>query len=338
MMMKTQPSPESAKPAVSPRAGGGRRKKRFVRDKNPEPMRLTERDLAMIHAVYQHRFLSSTHLIALMGGSRDKVLRRLQALYHNGYLDRPREQLTPHAMEGTKPFVYGLSDRGATLLEQYEGIARGKIRWSAKNDTAQFPFIQHTLLVADFMVALEVACRAHGGITLLTAQTILEERAPQQTRARQNPLKMMAKLMVDGESVDIGVVPDAFFGLRYADAPPGQNETFFFLEADRQTMVQKSRDFSGKNSTIYRKMLGYFGIDREKRYIAQFGIRNARVLFFTLSRPRADNMIALNKVFRDGEGLSMFLFNDYELISSPDFLRHPWRNGRGNERQPFILS
>ncbi|NJO35184.1 MAG: hypothetical protein HC869_20820 [Rhodospirillales bacterium] len=61
-------------------------------------MRLTEDDLAIIRHIAKHRFLRSTHLIRLMPHrSYKKLVERLGALYHNGYLDRPRAQLDYYA-------------------------------------------------------------------------------------------------------------------------------------------------------------------------------------------------------------------------------------------------
>jgi hypothetical protein len=57
------------------------------------PMALTQRDRQRVRRVFQHRFLRSTHILSLLGGSRQQILRRLQLLYHHGCLDRPRAQV-----------------------------------------------------------------------------------------------------------------------------------------------------------------------------------------------------------------------------------------------------
>ena len=68
-----------------------RRKRRFVREP-PDPFQLTERDMALIRLVAQHRFLRSTHLSDLCQAPHKKVCNRLTSLFHAGYLDRPRGQ------------------------------------------------------------------------------------------------------------------------------------------------------------------------------------------------------------------------------------------------------
>jgi hypothetical protein len=44
-------------------------------------MKMTPRDLHILRLVAEHRFVRSTHLQALLGGSRGNLLRRFQKLY-----------------------------------------------------------------------------------------------------------------------------------------------------------------------------------------------------------------------------------------------------------------
>src|SRR5271166_1925834 len=69
------------------------RRPRFRRVEEPPPFQLTARDVAILHAVARYRFLSSTLIIRLIGGSAQQILRRLQLLFHHGYLDRPTSQV-----------------------------------------------------------------------------------------------------------------------------------------------------------------------------------------------------------------------------------------------------
>ena len=98
----------------SAQTADGKRKRRFKRQ--PEGfIQLTERDAAIIKAVYRHRFLRSTHILALFGGGQG-LLRRLAELYHHAYLDRPREQIEFYQNAGSKPMVYALGNRGRTIF------------------------------------------------------------------------------------------------------------------------------------------------------------------------------------------------------------------------------
>ncbi len=62
-----------------------RRRKRHVRDENPEPMLVTERDVRIIEAVYQCRVLRQDQLHRLFFGSATSASqRRLMLLFQHG--------------------------------------------------------------------------------------------------------------------------------------------------------------------------------------------------------------------------------------------------------------
>lgn len=88
---------------------------RFRRSPSIAPMALTPRDLDIIRAAFRFRFLRSTHLASLFGGSRQVILRRLQLLFHHGYLDRPRAQID-YYRNGSQPMVYGLGNKGTARV------------------------------------------------------------------------------------------------------------------------------------------------------------------------------------------------------------------------------
>ena len=208
----------------SAQTADGKRKRRFKRQ--PEGfIQLTERDAAIIKAVYRHRFLRSTHILALFGGGQ-ALLRRLAELYHHAYLDRPREQIEFYQNAGSKPMVYALGNKGADYLSHCEGVARGKVDWTAKNHTLGPLFLEHTLLVADFMVSMELACRRSERVRLIPAFEIVE-RSPEETRRRKKPLQWSVSCPYQGETVTLGVVPDGIFGLHYLDRPEGRNRAIF---------------------------------------------------------------------------------------------------------------
>jgi DNA-binding Lrp family transcriptional regulator len=148
-----------------------RRLPRFKRAHTVDPMQLTERDREMIRLVYRHRFLRSSRIISLLGGSEQQLLRRLKLLYHHGYLERPRCQIDSYHKSGSRYIVYGLGNKGASLLKQELGIAFRDLSWGEKNSSAGRIFLEHTLLVGDVMVAIELACR-QARIRLLTEQDL----------------------------------------------------------------------------------------------------------------------------------------------------------------------
>src|SRR5689334_20757893 len=103
------------------------RRPRLRRVPDAPKMSLTRRDRAIIHAVYEHRFLRRDQIGRLFfpasPGSRSDVLlsscnARLQRLYQNGYLARTM----PPALEGSNQAVYALDRRGVAVVAADRGV------------------------------------------------------------------------------------------------------------------------------------------------------------------------------------------------------------------------
>src|SRR5665213_2642477 len=106
---------------------------RFKRAATVAPIQLTERDRAIIRLVHRHRFLRSHQIVALLGGSEQQIVRRLQLLFHHGYLERPRAQIQYYECGGSHAIAYGLGNKGGALLRREFGIAVDADSWSEKN-------------------------------------------------------------------------------------------------------------------------------------------------------------------------------------------------------------
>ena len=90
---------------------------RFQRVVTVAPICLTERDHKIIRLVHRHRFLRSHQIITLIGGSAQNLSRRLQWLFHHGYLERPRAQLQYYERSGSQTIAYGLGNKSGSLLQ-----------------------------------------------------------------------------------------------------------------------------------------------------------------------------------------------------------------------------
>jgi len=121
------------------------RHNKFVRSKDP-PGRLVigERDLRILGALAEHRFLTSKQIFALDGGGQRNLQRRLQYLFRLGFVDRPSQQLSFDRSQ--THIVYALGNKGADLLCERLGWPRGKVDWNAKNRQASASYIWHGLV------------------------------------------------------------------------------------------------------------------------------------------------------------------------------------------------
>src|SRR4051794_15312763 len=288
------------------------------------PMVLTPRDHEILRAVHRHRLLRSTHLISLSNGSRQTTLRRLQLLFHHGYLDRPPMQLDWYA-RGSEPLVYALGNHGAELLEREGGLKRGGIRWETKKRNVSRVFLHHTLAVAEVMVSFEVACRCREGVQFIPPEEVLAG-APEATRRLRLPFRWQVEIREGGKPYRLGVEPDKVFGLEFHGAPENRRRAYFFLEADRGTMPV-TRKGLGQTSFL-RKLVCYQETWRQGLHKTHLGIPNFRVLTVTTSRERMEHLVEACRLISGG-GSRLFLFTEQERLGQEGILVHEWVNGRG---------
>jgi hypothetical protein len=295
---------------------------RFKRSGTVGLIQLTDRDCAIIRLVYLHRFLRSSHIAALIRNDSQQIRRRLQLLYHHGFLERPRAQLDYYHRPGSRHIVYGLGNKGAAMLKR-EGVSIDQLRWGEKNRGVGRIYLEHALFVSDFMVTLEVACR-QSRVRLLTGDQLrVPEGASQRFRWRAN---------ISGD-VKLGVVPDQVFALDFLEEDGEPKRAFFFLEADRGTMPVMRKSLS--QTSFYRKLLAYEATWTQGIHRTCFGFHRFRVLTVTTGAARVKSLVDTCSQLKSGHGL--FLFSDRSTIQNGDVLLSPvWISGRGGEKTSIV--
>lgn len=218
---------------------------RFTRDPDAAgSFQFTKRDLEILRHVAEHRFIKSEWLVKLVGGSKQQVLRRLHLLYHHGYLDRPREQLDYYHEGGSRSMVYGLASRGAGRLRRDLNMPFERMDWTTRSKRVGRLFLEHTLMVSEFMAQLEIRCREEGKARLIPFHEACDSKT-QQPRW---------KISIPGRT-QTGVVPDKVFALDNTMDDGTTKRQFYFLEADAGTMpVSRS---SNRGSCIEKKLRAY---------------------------------------------------------------------------------
>jgi hypothetical protein len=323
----------------SPVAVTTERLPRFVRQPRLLPdFQITERDVEILKIVAHHRFVTSAEIITLIavlfpGSSDQQVLRRLQFLFHAGYLSRPKAQVdTYKAGSGSRPIVYALGNKGIDLLAARHNFRRAAVDWTAKSRTAIRGEIDHALEITEFMVALEIACRQRGTLQLIHFDEILAN-APDETRAAKHPYQWPVSLRWKGSDTVLHPTPDRIFGIRNLELPEGNNRKFFFLECDRGTMPTERSDL-GKTSYL-RKLVGYAHTYRADIHKHRYGLPNVRVLTVTPGRHRIANIVgAYRKHVATLVSPKFFLFADRPgLAGAEDFLDYPWIDAAGEQHR-----
>jgi hypothetical protein len=299
------------------------RRRRFHRSEVVPPFQLTERDVEIARQVARHRFLRSTHISLLLEAPHKKICERLTLLYHAGYLDRPRSQLEYHVRNGgSAPYVYGLGNRGARLLKGSNEFGPTGVDWARKNRDTTHQFLLHALSIADFRVALAVACRTGPDVRLIEPDELLQS-APEQTRQAPNPWSWRVRVQFKGQITEVGVIPDYVFALI---VPDGRRRPFV-VEIDRGTMPIERASLS--QTSILRKFLAYEASYRQWLHTSRFDWKNFRVLIKTTSQERANSMHALIQNTSEINGSALFLLSHQSALIQSDILTIGWSNSRG---------
>jgi len=206
--------------------------KRGIRKYVPQPEQyaarygvftLTARDVEIIDLVYQYRHLESRHIRALIGGSEQKITRRLQGLFHNLYLARyvPREKMRLELGQGSPQIAYGLETEGLRVLKAHrQDVANGDeepepVNWKKDHTRRMEGMLRHKVMTSHFHCVLELALRdAAQDIALVEWD---------QSQNNRSYVKFQ-----DGR--EFVVTPDAYFSI---EAAGGIHN--FYIELDRSS-------------------------------------------------------------------------------------------------------
>ena len=284
---------------------------RFERDPQAAgSFQITPRDIEILRHVAEHRFIRSEWLVKLVGGSAQQLLRRLHLLYHHGYLDRPRAQLDYFHGGGSRSLVHGLASRGAGRLRRDLNMPFHRMDWTNRSKSVGRLFLEHALMVSDFMAALELDCRNRSDVQLLYPH---ELPMPTGRETRREPFRWTVDLPGKRR---VGVVPDKVFALESAH-PDGRVElTHYFLEADRGTMPIERRDL--RQSCIARKLKAYQATGASPFQRTRLGAERFIALTIASQKARAEHIEqAVSKLESGQRFFRVFSEDAWRAASSP---------------------
>lgn len=285
---------------------------RFTRVDDPPGIALTDRDRAILQRVAAHRFLTSRQIACVLGAPAQPVLRRLQRLFHHGYLDRPRAQIEYFHHGGSQPLIYGLGRRAVPIV-----FPKGDTRPRVDNLQVGRLHLRHTSLIAEVLIRMELACAETGDVRFV----------PEAELRKRDGFRWSVMVRHRGAGRRVGLVPDAVFALERRDG----KRAYFFLEADRGTMPVQRAGLA--QSSFFRKMLAYSATWSQGLHRRKFGFHRFRVLTVTPSARRADHLAEAATQLPAGKGL--FLFGDAAVLSASGLLAREWMTGRADITSPL---
>lgn len=249
------------------------------------------RDRLLLAAAYRYRLLTSAHVRQLF--FFDATLRaaqaRLQALYAHGYLER---LFVPAVLSGSdqptwppRQPLYTLGKAGAPVIGEDLALSLTALRKLINRRPSPLALIHH-LAISHLLVALEVTCRDHKVVQLVSAEA---------------ETLLWAKLKQHGSKASGTVMPDGSFALKTAAAP---TPLTFLVEIVRA-------DIRGGNERLKAKLARYVELNRSGFFREAFGIERLRaVLIATTSKERSENFRRLAVKLTHGRNL--FWFGIYE--------------------------
>jgi hypothetical protein len=282
------------------------RRTRYRRAKRSRPMVLTARDISIIHAVYQYRVLRQDQLERLFGRSRSVMQRVLLRLYQHEFLER--RFLPVYPGEGSSPTLYVLDKRGVDVLRTHYGL--DEITWYSSSKDLKAEFLEHTIAINDFRIAITVAAQAKGyELYKWVSESELKANYDRVSiRTQSNKLRT------------ISLVPDSYFVLK---TPLGL--AHFFLEVDRGTETL---------GTFKSKILAYMAYHQSGAYERRYQSKSMRVLTIAIGVRRLENLKAATEAVG---GKHRFWFAHLDEMMAESVFSQPLWYVAGEEKQRSLI-
>lgn len=277
------------------------------------PLRLTPRDLEILRAVYDHRYLSLSHVHSLFGThgeihrttSDTNLAKRLRRLFTHGYVSRPKAIRSSGIL--TRELVASLAYRGARALEEEDRRNGGALRIAEKDwdKERSLGSIEHELLVSTFLVALRTAARRLIGERGLSPDWFTWTRYHERDTIK---LEVTTRDPKKHQERTCRIQPDGYF--HFTVNANGSPETrAHFLEVDRATFTLSAM------VSRYRRYYDWWRLRREEH-------PHFRVITVTETAAHAESLRrAARVVGTKNSPWSALLFTDFTKFHLQEPLR-----------------
>jgi Replication-relaxation len=317
------------------------RRNRMRRTSTGRRIELSARDISIFQLLGRYRYLRSTFIHAFVGGDKTQLLKRLGNLFHESYLDRPRQQW--EAVNARyQPAVYEIGERALEALRAGGLIDPAAVVGIARSRTGAQRQFAHSLMICDILASIELATKHSPKLRFIPWQEIIA-KAPESTRSSMNPFQIPVSISYTfpgtkkTRQLDTKLIPDGLFGLQYI-IDGSKSYRFFAIEADRNTMPISRSDLD--QTSYLRKILAYRQIVAHNIHKTHFGVPNLLVLNVTTNDVHMGGILRLvEKVCCSStlflfKSVSSFAAFDRTPLPDPHILTEPWRRAG---LEPFLI-
>lgn len=235
------------------------------------PIRLTQRDVDLLTSLVDFRILTTTQIQRLFFRSLHRSRKRLFKLWQHGVVDRV---FRPVALgESPSEAIYTIAAKGARLLARArDSSEQASAEVTRRKKMSPF-FLEHTLAVSDFRIALMNGCSRTSHARLLFW--------------RQGPSIGFEQIVVDqtegGSLVRVPIVADGLAGIEIAG-----RKKYYFVEVDRGTVpLRRWR----------RRYAAYVKAYRDAGLHKRLGIDRFSVLILAPNQNRLTNLFRVAKPY-----------------------------------------
>lgn len=291
---------------------------------------LNERDVFLLDKIHRHGPLSSTYLLAFTTLAKvrgySKTHNRLTELFNEDetehgmpYLSRPFEQfntLDPRY----NPIVYDLTDGAIEALKERE-------LWSKYAPSAGGSW-KHKYMTSCITASIELETLKTENVRYIHQDEIL---------ARADS-KLSFQTKIHGTNQNLGLHPDALFGLEYHHEGKAYYR-FFIVEADRSTEPSRATSFDRK--TYERTIRQYHTFIGDGQYKKDLNMNaGLMVLNVTTGHRRTESLLALtNSLFPQGNSYLLFQHIPHfsQIFKPPPILSHLYTQEYHRAGTPFNI-
>lgn len=290
-------------------------------------IKLQPRDLVWFEKLHIHGPLPVTYLHQFtrhIHTDYKRTQERLGRLYHEDrtyyggrYLDRPKDQeATPDGDRNHK--VYDLLSPAEHALSDH-----GRLHEQVASPHGSWP---HRFMVACITASIEIETLTHPTIAFIPQHRILA-RAGTSLRIPDVPYLNPGTGITERKCL----IPDAVFGLRYAQPDDSKRFLFFLVEADRKTEVNA---LSSGRKTWERTIRQYRSLIGGGVYKQHFKLTSGMfVLNVTTTSGKMQSLLDLTNHIAEGRGNRFMLFQhepSFGKFFKPglprsDLLNGPWK-------------